>query len=476
MEMRRERRRAKGGERRAESEGQRAKGEGRRARGERRNFVHGAGNKSEETAFLYSIFNVRNLLFILTVFLLLLSVGGFAQEQRFPKPDFETGYVQPDTSTPEPRSLSLEFIDVFILIAVMSLAAWFVFKSRSRLGILLLSIFSLIYFGFYREGCICSIGSIQNISLSFFDPAYTVSLPTLAFFILPLLFTLFFGRLFCGSACPLGVIQDLVNVKPIEIPQWLQKSLGLFPYIYLGLAVLFAATGTDFIICRFDPFVGIFRMGAEFHIIILGISFLLMSLFVGRPYCRFVCPYGVLLSWVSRFSWKHLSITPSKCIQCKLCTTSCPFDVIDYPTNEKLELNSKSNRRNFTIWFLLIPVWMLVFGFTVSKAHIFLSKANSTVYLAELLIAQPELISESDNLDIDTFRSSGKTIEQLIEEARIIQAKFYTGSWILGIFLGLVIGIMLMNQFRFRKRKDYEANRADCLSCGRCMDYCPVPE
>lgn len=422
----------------------------------------------------HSILNVHYLSFIIFFFLFLVSITSFSQQQRFPKPEFDTGYEQPTTTTPEPRALALEFMDVIILMSVLALAAWFVFKSRSRRGILFLSIFSLAYFGFYREGCICSIGSIQNIALSFSDPAYSVSLPTLAFFILPLLVTLFFGRLFCGSACPLGVIQDLVIIKPIEIPKWLQKSLGVFPYIYLGLAVLYAATGTDFIICRFDPFVGIFRMSAEFHIIVLGIAFLLIGLFVGRPYCRFVCPYGVLLNWVSRFSWKHLSITPSKCIQCKLCTNSCPFDAIDFPTDEKLKLNSKSNQRNFALYALLIPVWMIVFGFVVSRAHGFLAQANPTVYLSELLISQPELISESDNLDIETFRTSGKTLDQLVEEAKVIQHEFYIGSWILGIFLGLVIGVMLMNQFKFRKRKDYEANKADCLSCGRCMDYCPV--
>ena len=419
---------------------------------------------------------IRNWGWILATFFLLVTSTTHAQQQRFPKPEFETGYEQPDTTIPEPRSLALEFVDVTILIGVMALAAWLVFRRRSRKGLLWLSLFSLAYFGFYREGCICSIGSIQNIALSFTDPNYSVSLPTLAFFILPLLAALFFGRLFCGSACPLGIIQDVVIIKPIELPRWVQQSLGLFPYIYLGLAILYAATGTDFIICRFDPFVGIFRLSGEFHLIVLGIAFLLTSLFVGRPYCRFVCPYGVLLGWVSRFSWKHLSISPSKCIQCKLCTNSCPFDAIDFPSEEKNKLATQANRRKVLVSILLVPVWMLVFGFLVSQSHLFLAKANSTVHLAELLITQPELISESDNLDIETFRSSGKTIDELVAEAKDIKQQFYIGSWWLGLFLGLVIGIKLLNHFRFRKQEEYQANKTDCLSCGRCMDYCPVKE
>ncbi len=424
---------------------------------------------------VYSSINFRNSIFIIVVLIFVFQAYTLAQQQRFPKPEFESGYVQPDTSTPDPRDYALDLLDVAILIAVMSITAWFVFRRRSRFGILLLSVFSLFYFGFYREGCICSIGSIQNIALSLFDPSYTVSIPTVAFFLMPLIFTLIFGRLFCGSACPLGVIQDVLIVKPIDVPRWLQQSLSLFPYIYLGLAILFASTGTGFIICRFDPFIGIFRINAEFHMVILGVAFLLISLFVGRPYCRFVCPYGVLLNWVSRFSWKHLSITPSKCIQCKLCTTSCPFDAIDYPSEEKVKLSTVQNRRKFFLYALLIPLWTLLFGFVISEAHLFLAKANPKVYLADLLASRPALISESDNLDIETFRSSGQTLDELVDEAREIKDNFYTGSWILGLFIGLILGIKLTNQFRFKKITDYQANRAECFSCGRCMDYCPVP-
>jgi len=271
---------------------------------------------------------------MLVLLLLLVYIPAQAQEQRFPKPEFETGYEQPDPETPEPRALAIDYLDVLILLSVLSLATWFALRRRSRRGLFWLSVFSLVYFGFYKEGCICSVGSIQNVALTLADPAYAISITALAFFLLPLIFTLLFGRTFCASACPLGVIQDLVIIKPISISYRTRRILGLIPYLYLSLAVLYAVTGTDFIICRFDPFVGIFRMDAKFSMIVLGISFLLMGMFVGRPYCRFLCPYGVLLSWMSRFSWKHLTITPSNCIQCRLCTNSCPFDAIEHPSSE----------------------------------------------------------------------------------------------------------------------------------------------
>lgn len=419
----------------------------------------------------------RKYVSLLLIVLSILGVLGgdvLAQQQRFPKPEFESGYTQPDTTTPHARFTILEFADVAVLVLVMSLAAWFVLKRRSRKGILWLSVFSLLYFGFYREGCVCSVGSIQNMALALFDPAYVVSIPIVLFFVLPLLFSLFFGRVFCASACPLGVIQDLVIIKPITLPRWLNKSLGFIPYIYLGLAVLLAATQSDFIICRYDPFVGIYRMGAEFSMVVLGISFLLMGFFVARPYCRFLCPYGVLLGWTSRFSGRHLSITPAECISCKLCEPSCPFEVIDTPT-EALKPDDKAlNKKRFTLFALLIPLWMLAGGFALSKAHSFLSKAHPDVYLAELLITRPELKNDPDNIDIQTFLASGKPMQQLVQEATEIRQQYKTGSWILGSFLGLVLGVMLMNNFVTRKRTDYTPNKTGCFSCGRCMDYCPV--
>ncbi|MDD2381458.1 MAG: 4Fe-4S binding protein [Mariniphaga sp.] len=416
---------------------------------------------------------MKLIFFLFTVFYLF-STGISAQQQRFPKPEFESGYEQPSTITPEPRALALEYFDVLVLLVVLSLATWLALKKRSRQGILWLSVFTLIYFGFYRNGCICSIGAIQNVTLSFADPGYAISLTALLFFILPLAFTLFFGRTFCAGACPLGAIQDLVIFKPLSLPKWLNKTLGIIPYIYLSLAVLFAATGTDFIICRYDPFVGIFRMDAKFHMVVLGISFLLMGMFVARPYCRFFCPYGVLLSWMSRFSRWHLTITPARCIQCKLCTNSCPFDAIDFPTNEKEVVKSGLGPKKFLTYALLIPLWMIMGIFAGERSHTWLSKANQDVYLAELLISNPEMKNDPDNIDVQTFLASGKTMETLVQEAEVIRRKFYFGSMIAGGFIGLVVGMTLLNTVVFRKRQDFEPHKGNCVSCGRCMDYCPV--
>jgi polyferredoxin len=413
--------------------------------------------------------------FLLISILIFGAIQSFAApeaKQRFPKPEFDSGYTQPHPDGPSARFLFLEYLDVLVLLVVLAVVTWFVLKKRSRKGVFWTSVFSLLYFGFYREGCICSIGAIQNVVLGMADPTYAIPLTALLFFLLPLVFSLFFGRTFCAGACPLGAIQDIVAIRPIELPKWVQKVLGLIPYFYLGLAVLYAATKSEFIICRYDPFVGLFRFDAPYHMLILGILFLAVGVFVARPYCRFFCPYGVLLGWMSKFSSHHMSITPAACIQCKLCSNSCPFGAIDEPVVETGKRRSNVNR--LMAYFVLLPLWIGIGGFAGSMMHVPLSRFNQTVYLAEQIVEHPEVKNDPKNIDVNTFMGSGTSTEQLVKEADAIRRQFYWGGWLLGGFMGLVIGTSLINLSKFRKRTDWEPNKTNCLSCARCMDYCPV--
>jgi len=267
-----------------------------------------------------------------------LACGGFAADAfaaaRFPPPDFESGYQVPRPTYPDARAIWLDAADVAVLAAALSVAAWLALKKRSRNGMVALSVFSLAYFGFYRGGCICPIGAIQNVTLALADSRYAVPVSAVLFFVLPLLFALLFGRVFCGGVCPLGAMQDLALLRPVAVPLGAQKALGLLPVAYLGAAVLFSALGTMYLICRYDPFVAFFRFAGPFYMLVAGGIVLLLSTFIGRPYCRFLCPYRVLLGLCSRVAWRHATITPDECIVCSLCEGECPFGAIRKPTPE----------------------------------------------------------------------------------------------------------------------------------------------
>ena len=201
----------------------------------------------------------KKIAWLLWLLLVLAAVQSVRAADPLPTPVFKDHPI-PQAQTPAPRPSWHDYADLAFLTAALSAASLFAVKGRSRTGLFLLSVVSLGWLGFWREGCVCPIGAIQNVTQSIFDKDYAAGGMVIALFALPLVFTLFFGRSFCASVCPLGAVQEIVAVRPVQVPTWIDHALGLLAYVYLGAAVLFAATGTAWIICRYDPFVGLFRL------------------------------------------------------------------------------------------------------------------------------------------------------------------------------------------------------------------------
>jgi NosR/NirI family nitrous oxide reductase transcriptional regulator len=395
-------------------------------------------------------------------------------QDRFPRPEFESGYEYPTHQLPLQRAVWMEYFDVGVLIAALALSTWMALKKRSRQGLVWVGVFSLAYFGFYRQGCICAVGSVQNVALALFSKDYTIPLTALLFFLIPLVFALAFGRVFCAGVCPLGAIQELTGFRPVKLPKPVESVMAAIPFIYLALAVLFAATKSQFIICRYDPFVGIFRLDAPFTMIIFGALLLLAGIFINRPYCRYLCPYGVLLNLFSRFAGKHLTITPAECTECRLCEDSCPYDAI-LPSDKATSIDEPEKSRNrFIIYMILVPV------FTVAGAFIFynmapvLSRVNNDVRLAREIRTENEKGIEAISKAAVAFKESGNTEEQLFAQELIIIGRYKKASPWSGAFLGLVLGISLVSLTIRSSRTGYRPHQGKCYSCGRCFKYCPV--
>jgi NosR/NirI family transcriptional regulator, nitrous oxide reductase regulator len=407
--------------------------------------------------------------------LLLSAVCAFA-EQRFPPPDFESGHQLPTTTTPPARALMLHCLDVAVLAVSLGLASWLVYKRRSRKGLMALSIFSLLYFGFWRKGCVCAIGSLQNVALALCDRSYAVPLEVVAFFVLPLVLALFAGRVFCAGVCPHGALQDLVLLKPVKVPAWLEQALSMLPYIYLGAGVLFAATGSAFIICQYDPFVPIFRLSGRTLMVLSGAALLLLGVFVGRPYCRFLCPYGALLKLGAIVAKWRVRVTPDHCTQCRLCEASCPFGAMREPQSSSTGAHILAPDRRRLVWLLaLMPVLLAGGGWLGSQFSAPASRLHPTVSLADQLVrtqgAAPKFGALSPN-DLALERAR-QTPREILTEAVAIQRKFATGGWIFGAWVGLVIGAKLISLSVRRQRTDYEPDRGDCFACTRCFEFCP---
>jgi len=360
-------------------------------------------------------------------------------EDRFPRPEFETGYETPATDFTHQNFAWDGFVDVTLLVVFLGLAAWLGLRKRSRRGLFLLTLAAVVYFGFIRAGCVCPIGAIQNVTLGIVNPAYAVPVVVLIFFLLPLLFTLFSGRSFCAGVCPLGAIQETVMVKPIQLPRWLDRSLGVLPYAYLGLAVLIVVTGGGFLICQYDPFVGFFRMGAPAGMVAFGVGLLAVGTVVGRPYCRFLCPYGVLLGWLSKLSWKHVKITPTACVGCKLCENSCPFGAIDAPKAAAADADeARARKKEVTSLLLLWPI----------------------------MIATGALLGYVSAPAIEWLRL-------LVTDYNAPEVNMAPGGAIFGGFMGFVIIALALREPLRKPTADYTIDPVLCVSCGRCFGDCP---
>jgi polyferredoxin len=335
------------------------------------------------------------------------------------------------------------------------------------------SILSVGYFGFYRYGCVCSIGAIQNVSLALVDATYIIPITVILFFMLPILFAFLFGRVFCAGVCPFGALQELVNLKNFKLSKSLTAVLSMIPWIYLILAVLYAVTRSSFIICRFDPFIGIFRLGGDIGLITFGVLLLIASIFTGRPFCRFICPYGALLSLFSRVSLWRIELTKQTCINCELCHNACPVDAIKPPYDNKVKENRMQGVKRIINYFVILPI---VVGAGALLMHSFsgeLSRAHKDVKLYDMVMQHEADPQDMLSVELDAFYGQGGTVEELTERYDIVQADFKFYGTFAGALIGLVIGLTLINLSVKRTRKLYEIDHVNCVDCGRCFSYCP---
>lgn len=393
---------------------------------------------------------------------------------NFPPPEFSSPHPFPPHTFPAARPELYACLDVAVLVTAMLLCAWLSLRRRSRAGIFAVSLGTLAYLGFWRLGCVCPIGAIQNVTQAACDPGYALTLTAALFFLLPLAFALFFGRVFCAGVCPLGGLQDLVLVEPVRLPSWLHACLGLLPFVYLGAAVLYASLGSVYVICRYDPFVGFFRMSGPSHMLIAGAVFLVLGTFIGRPYCRSLCPYGALLRIVQLFSWRRASISPEGCVSCSLCQRECPFNAIRPPRAAPEGEVRERGRRLMGRLVLGLPLFLLLGAAAGYLAAPALAALDPEINLAKAVSCGDRKDAPgADLVAAEAFQRQGGDAAKLMAAAEGRMTRFRSGSLLLGLWLGFMAWVLLIRHFRQTPRRVCETDPMECLSCGRCFAACP---
>jgi ferredoxin len=195
-------------------------------------------------------------------------------------------------------------------------------------------------------------------------------------FILVLLLTLLFGRIYCSALCPLGIFQDFISrlglfLRKKKIYRY-SKPFNWLRFGILAIVILSVFTGSILLLNLLDPYSNfgkifsvIFRpvalffndsaskllekveiysippvglKGYYFQALVFPFIFLvvvtIMAAFRGRLFCNTICPVGSLLGLVSKVAFFKISIDEAACTRCGKCSTKCKAGCIDIKSKQ----------------------------------------------------------------------------------------------------------------------------------------------
>lgn len=202
----------------------------------------------------------------------------------------------------------------------------FLFKQTSFRKPLLLA--SIVIFGFYLGNTVNPINSIFSI------PVQTGAklADSIILVALPILLSLLVGRIFCGWACPIGALQELIHPENLnlQLPSLLDQIFNYFRFIILIGGILLSWLTISNIWNSYEPFRSFFTFKWSLTSVVLLFVMLTASICIERFFCRYLCPLGAILTITSSFSLFKMRPDPDVCIACGKCSRpgACPMSTI----------------------------------------------------------------------------------------------------------------------------------------------------
>ena len=150
-----------------------------------------------------------------------------------------------------------------------------------------------------------------------------LALPVFVMLVVLLLMVFISNKSICGWGCQLGLLQDLLHRVPLpkwKPPLWLSNGVRIIAFVTLVAGLIVA--GVDWI-KGIDPF-QLFSFKFTLGVGLFSAAMLVASLLVYRPWCQFLCPFGLLGWLMEQVSLLRPRVNREVCKKCQLCVKACP--------------------------------------------------------------------------------------------------------------------------------------------------------
>lgn len=229
-------------------------------------------------------------------------------------------------------------------------------KEKKKVHTWLRAVIQLLYFCFIPSAYTAAFAGVKYIFTQMGAGDKVELSSFVAVLIVLCVYTMIFGRFFCGYACAFGSLGDAVHAlyvtvcrklkkKPIQISQARAARLSCLKYIILAVIAVMCfagiysrAQGTS----PWDVFsmihAGSFKLGNYIPGLVILLLLLVGMCVQERFFCRFLCPMGAVFSLLPVFPFFALHRDRESCIKgCSACTKKCPSD-IGLPEKGSLEV------------------------------------------------------------------------------------------------------------------------------------------
>jgi len=261
--------------------------------------------------------------------------------------------IRSESEAPWLESWRVQSANLIILLGFLLGLFWLLFYRQSWLALgqnivryrPLVLLFTLIFIGWYGQAqlsivtvvaLVKTLAVAPGLSFLLYDPLSTVLWGAV-------IISLFlWGRgTFCGWLCPYGVLQEfsykagkLLGIKSTRIPRLWDENLKLIKYVVLGGIVVTAIFWPRYAetVAEVEPFKTAITLyfWRTWPFMLYAAFWLVLSMFVFKGFCRYVCPLGAFLSLGGLLRARKWIPRRVECgSPCQLCSVKCEYQAIE---------------------------------------------------------------------------------------------------------------------------------------------------